>query len=62
MNKSVILFLLASGLLGCASAPKPAECKGEFKPVNAIEKKGAALNKTSAVVRCNKGELHGNEG
>lgn len=62
MNKKGVLLLLVCGMFGCSSAPKPPECKGEFKPVNAIEKNRAEISGATHMVRCNEGELHGNKG
>jgi hypothetical protein len=51
------MFLLTS----CASAPKPPECKGEFRPVNIMDKKNVSLKNVNKIVRCNEGDLHGNK-
>jgi len=58
-----MIFLIVMFLVGCASAPKPPECKGEFKPVNIgyMDKK-AQSNSNHKIVRCDEGELHGNKG
>jgi hypothetical protein len=62
MRKFGWIYLILTGLLGCASAPKPPECKGEFKPINVIEKKATKLHSGSQVVSCTKGDLHGIQG
>jgi len=62
MRKNAMLCLLVYGILGCSIAPKPAECKGEFKPVNAIEKNKAEIGGVSKVVLCNERGLHGSKG
>lgn len=51
--------LLANLLTACASAPKPAECKGEFKPVNSVEQNGIESVKTEKLVSCKEGAVHG---
>ena len=56
----VVIFLCL--LPSCAIAPKPPECKGEFKPVNVLEKKNVTLNSANKIVRCDKGDSHGNKG
>ena len=67
MNKLSVLILFY--LLGACAfyPPKPAECKGAFKPVNASAEKVSlddkhsldAHAKTSKVVLCDKGAAHG---
>lgn len=66
----LILFLLQ---VGCAYfPPKPAECKGSFKPINtsfeddgtavdgkATDGKVSAVIKANKVVLCNKGAING---
>ena len=32
-----LLLFLCSTICACASAPKPAECHGDFKPINASQ-------------------------
>lgn len=54
-------FLLVATLSGCASPPKPAECKGPFKPINALEK-STSLGNVNKVVSCNEGVKHGKQG
>ncbi|WP_047551793.1 hypothetical protein [Methylotenera sp. G11] len=61
----LILFLLQ---MGCAYfPPKPAECKGSFKPINtsfehddkATDGKASTEIKANKVVLCNKGAING---
>ena len=59
-NTLTALVLLA--LSGCASAPKPAECKGEFRPVNVADRKEAVANQSTKIVKCNEGSLYGHKG
>jgi len=56
-----ISLILACLLAGCASAPKPADCKGEFKPVNANGKVSLdnLKDKPNKIVRCNEGVVYG---
>ncbi len=54
--------LLLIGLLsGCATPPKPAECKGQFKPINTLEKT-TSINIVDKVVSCNERVKHDNQG
>jgi len=54
-----VLCLMA----GCSTLPpKPPECKGEFRPINIVEQKGASFNGTGKVVRCEDGGKHGVNG
>ncbi|MFA7351241.1 MAG: hypothetical protein WC009_10795 [Methylotenera sp.] len=62
IKKIGVIFVLHFGMAGCASAPPPPECKGEFKPVNKIEKNNAEISSAIKLVRCGEGELHGNKG
>ena len=62
MNYKRNFFLgvtLAYLLTACASAPKPAECKGEFKPVNSVEQNGVTAVKIEKLVSCKEGTIHG---
>lgn len=61
VKKIVLVVMFALTLIGCASAPPPPECKGEFKPVNQLNK-NAELNGDIKIVRCGEGELNGNKG
>lgn len=61
MRTTVILAAL-SLLWGCASAPKPPECKGEYRPVNVERQKGASMDGTGRVVRCEEEGAHGKQG
>ena len=57
------IVMTSLGLLAaCASAPKPAECKGEFRPVNVVEQKGASFDGTGRLVHCGEGDAHGQQG
>lgn len=56
----ILLFLIA--FTACSSAPKPAECKGEFKPINKMIKDAVKVSSTVGLMRCNEGEMHGNKG
>jgi hypothetical protein len=48
---------------GCGVIPpKPPECKGEFRPVNVVEQKGASFDGTGRIVRCEDGGKHGFNG
>lgn len=46
---------------GCMSPPKPKECEGEFRPVNAGQK-AAALGAAQSLALCKKGADHGQQG
>ncbi len=61
-NKGMVI-LIVMFLAGCASAPKPPECKGEYRPINIghMDKKVQG-NSNTKVVRCDEGNLHGNKG
>lgn len=62
MKNVVVMFLLCL-FTGCAlSPPKPPECKGEFKPVNATESKIPSDDNSGKVVRCNEGVAYGQQG
>lgn len=61
MRKFLFVMLLAF-LAGCASAPKPPECKGEFRPVNLDVRKDTAAIQTQKIVKCNEGISYGNKG
>lgn len=56
-----LVFFLGN-LAGCASAPKPPECKGEFKPINKIEGVTVKQSGLKNTVRCAERESHGNKG
>lgn len=58
--QTVMLMLCLAA--GCSTAPKPAECKGEFRPVNVVEQKNASMDGTGMIVRCGKGDTHGSQG
>lgn len=60
-KKSVLVAMFSLTLIGCASAPPPPECKGEFKPVNQLDK-NAEIKSEIKVARCSGGEMHGNKG
>lgn len=54
-----LAYLFALGLIaGCSTPPKPPECSGEFRPVNKIEQKGAALSVSSKLALCGNKENH----
>lgn len=48
----ITVVLTLALVAGCASAPKPAECEGEFRPVNPVEQKGAVLDELSSKSLC----------
>lgn len=54
-------LMLLSGCL-FSKAPKPPECKGEYRPVNVVEQKGASFDGTGKIVRCEDGGRHGQHG
>lgn len=45
--RMLLLMLIACAMAGCASPPKPAQCEGDFRPVN----KGALPAELSTSVR-----------
>ena len=48
-----LAYLFALSLMtGCSTAPKLHECKGEFRPVNKSEQKGAAVDAASTLSLC----------
>lgn len=47
---------------GCTTPPKPAECKGTFKPVNPVIQKEASFDGGGKEVRCEKGAAYGRQG
>jgi hypothetical protein len=63
-KKSVYVSIIGACILsGCAIfAPKPPECQGQFKPVNAALEKDSLLETKIKVVRCNEESLHGYQG
>lgn len=61
VKELVLVAVFALALIGCASAPPPPECKGEFKPVNQLEK-STEIKGAIKVARCSGGEMHGNKG
>ncbi|PKO47052.1 MAG: hypothetical protein CVU29_03735 [Betaproteobacteria bacterium HGW-Betaproteobacteria-22] len=61
IKKITLVFGLVLGIAGCASAPPPPECKGEFRPINIMDKNAEVPNNLK-IARCGKGELHGNKG
>lgn len=56
----ICLSLLASCTL-FAKAPKPTECKGEYRPINVIEQKNASFDGSGKIVRCEDGGRNGNQ-
>lgn len=36
--KILLMFIAVINFSGCATAPPPPECKGEFRPINTPEK------------------------
>lgn len=64
--RSTLGFLAALWLMaGCAfTPPKPPQCQGEFRPVNAPGHQGAALtmSRESSVALCAKGAEHAYQG
>lgn len=61
--KIIVAMALLCSFAGCAlSPPKPPECKGEFKPINVLENKITAIDKSSKIVRCNEGGAYGKQG
>ena len=59
--RSVFALAAICALAGCVSPPKPAECRGEFRPVNAATK-AAALDPAQSVALCTKGSGHDSKG
>lgn len=56
---SLVLCLLA----GCAlTPPKPQQCEGEFRPVNAPAAQAVSLNAAQSQALCMKGRSNGYEG
>lgn len=53
----LVAALLAATLAGCASAPQPAACRGEFRPVN-HDARLASLAPGERLALCT-GERHG---
>ena len=48
-----LAYLFVLGLAtGCSALPQPHECKGDFKPINKLEQKGAALDAASTRLLC----------
>lgn len=68
MNKYYRMILVMIGLVsisGCSAlsrAPKPPECKGEYRPINIVEQKGASFDGTGKIVRCEDRGQHGQHG
>lgn len=60
----LMLMVYVSLLSGCifSKAPKPPECKGEYRPVNVVEQKGASFDGTGKIVRCEDWGRHGHQG
>lgn len=58
-RKFIYGILATSILTACASAPKPPECKGEFKPVNPLEQKSTSTANSGRLISCNEGVTHG---
>lgn len=62
-NHFRLILLVACLLPACSTAPKPAECKGEFKPINASKSKVAATKNNQEIaeiqVRCIAEKQHG---
>ncbi|MDD2833374.1 MAG: hypothetical protein PHD12_05115 [Methylotenera sp.] len=61
IKKIIAIWGLTISIVGCATAPPPPECKGEFRPVNIMEKNAEAPHQLK-IARCGEGELHGNKG
>jgi hypothetical protein len=57
-----ILLSLASGCALIQGPPPPPDCKGEYRPVNPTEQKGASFDATGKVVRCEGRGLYGRAG
>lgn len=58
MNCKRIFLLgltLAYLLTACAILPKPAECKGAFRPINSLEKSGIEPVQAEKLVSCKEG-------
>jgi hypothetical protein len=55
------LFLLAAAgpfLGGCVSPPKPSDCQGEFRPVNAV--RATAVGQAQSLALCTGKDGHEN--
>lgn len=51
-----LILIIPFFLVACAGTPpKVAECKGEFRPVNKLEQKGAKLDVKTSQTLCMKG-------
>lgn len=53
--KYPLSVLLIMALSACATPPKPAQCTGEFKPVNPQEQHGIQLSTTEKETMCDIG-------
>ena len=63
MNRGIALALLMAGVLtACANAPKPPQCKGEFRPVNAATMQANRTALQAAAMHCNGGGQHAQHG
>lgn len=60
--RATIIVAVLSLLWGCASGPKPPECKGEYRPVNVERQKGASMDGTGRLVSCEEEWPHGKQG
>ena len=64
INKIVVVSVCMVVLAGCmfSKAPKPPEGKGEYRPINVEAQKGASLDGTGKIVRCEDRGQHGQHG